>query len=66
MRVRAARPFDFGRPLNDEDDRAAIALRDAILSNLPALTTGETSGHALAMSKPCMRNSRGAVPIKRI
>jgi hypothetical protein len=56
MRVRAARPFDFGRPPNEEDDRAAMALRDAILSNLPALTTGETSGHALAMSKTMYAN----------
>jgi hypothetical protein len=51
MRVRAARAFDFGRPPNDEDDRALIALRHAILSNLPALTAGETSCHGLATSK---------------
>ncbi|AMB84807.1 hypothetical protein AWM79_05580 [Pseudomonas agarici] len=56
MQARAARPYHSGRSSTGEDDRAAIALRDAILLNLPALTTGETCGHALAMSKAMYAN----------
>ncbi|MCF5709506.1 hypothetical protein GIV19_19785 [Pseudomonas syringae] len=51
MRQRAARPHPPVRELGNQDEEAAVALYDAILMNLPNLAAGETSGHALALSK---------------
>jgi hypothetical protein len=56
MRARAARPHAPVRELGSPEDEAAVALYDAILSNLPALASGETSGHALALSKAMYKN----------
>ncbi|PPS24383.1 hypothetical protein [Pseudomonas amygdali] len=51
MRERAARPHPHVRELGSPDEEAAVALYDAILMNLPNLAAGESSGHALALSK---------------
>ncbi|MBD1555225.1 hypothetical protein [Pseudomonas typographi] len=55
MRERAARPREVELQ-GDPEHEAAVALYEAILSNLPTLATGETSGHALALSKAMYRN----------
>ncbi|MGA8134890.1 MAG: hypothetical protein WCA48_12175 [Pseudomonas gingeri] len=56
MRARASRPHAPVCEPGSAEDEAAVALYDAILSNLPALATGETSGHALALSKVMYNN----------
>jgi len=56
MRNRALRPRDEEEELPSPDHEAAVALYDAILSNLPRLATGDTSGHALALSKAMYQN----------
>ncbi|WP_122531521.1 hypothetical protein [Pseudomonas viridiflava] len=56
MRDRVARPHHSVRELGDTGTEAAVALYDAILLNLPALATGESSGHAMALSKAMYKN----------
>lgn len=51
MRERAVRPHSAVRELGNPEEEAAVALYDAILMNLANLAAGETSGHALGLSK---------------
>lgn len=56
MRDHASRPLDEDRDLGNPDQEAAVALYNAILSNLPKLATGDSSGHALVLSKEMYQN----------